>query len=320
MLLTFDEASKKIESGKLLHIAGTEALLKKLPKGRWIGGSTEYFMAREGGKVSGELLFVTEFPYWNYVIKSYSTTEIAAVAADAFDSGFSIVIVPFDSTVHKEYAENAASFESMFIKNITGWVSGLNLGIDGQRPITVNGLTGEVFVAKAVALHLETPADKTVSINMINIFVQDEASPLIEFAEEGFSVKKCLVDGKEVVLADYIAQNNIDTKLPLVGDYSGNGVNISFKSIENGVVNFYAPVFSGIKYRMAKGISDYECEFNNRLAAFKDVESVFSCNCILNFLYGELEGKRIEAFAGPITFGEIAYQLVNQTLVYVTVA
>lgn len=36
-------------------------------------------------------------------------------------------------------------------------------------------------------------------------------------------------------------------------------------------------------------------------------------------MYGELEGKKLEAFAGPVTFGEIAYQLVNQTLVYVTV-
>jgi hypothetical protein len=44
---------------------------------------------------------------------------------------------------------------------------------------------------------------------------------------------------------------------------------------------------------------------------------MFSCNCILNFLYGELEGKSIGTFTGPVTFGEIAYQLVNQTLVYV---
>jgi hypothetical protein len=33
-----------------------------------------------------------------------------------------------------------------------------------------------------------------------------------------------------------------------------------------------------------------------------------------------LKRKKIDAFAGPITFGEITYQLVNQTLVYVTVA
>jgi hypothetical protein len=319
MLITFDAASKLISDGKLLHIAGTEALLRKLPAGNWIGGSTEYFMTKETGKVTGELLFVTEFPYGTFTITTYCDEMIENVAADAYDNGFTILILPFDSAVHRRYAENAAGYRDMFMKNIAGWISGLNLSAEGQTPIAVNGKTGEICTDKAVALHMEVPADKTVGIGIVNIFEQDESSPVIEFTKEGFSAEKCLVDGKEVVFADYIAQNNIDTKLPLVGDYSGNGVNISFKAIADGVVNFYAPVFSGIKYRMAKSISDYEHDFNSHLAGLKDANAMFSCNCILNFLYGGLEGKHIDAFAGPITFGEIAYQLVNQTLVYVTV-
>jgi hypothetical protein len=304
---------------KTLHIAGTEALLKKLPKGKWIGGSTEYFMAKEGGKVSGEHLFVTEFSYEGS-IKTYAASEIESVAADAFDSGFSIVVVPFDSAVHIKYAQNAAGFKDMFLKNIVGWISGVNLGIPGQTPIAVDGTAASAYSDKAVALHLKVPGDKTVSVNIVNIFAQNEFSPVITFEEEGFSATKCLIDGKETVLADYIAQNKIDTKLPLVGDYAGNGINISFKSVENGVVNFYAPVFRGIQYRIAKNIENYEKEFNSKLSEIKETNAAFSCNCILNFLYGELEGKKIDAFSGPITFGEIAYQLVNQTLVYVTVS
>ncbi|MBN2104582.1 hypothetical protein JW835_11135 [bacterium] len=45
----------------------------------------------------------------------------------------------------------------------------------------------------------------------------------------------------------------------------------------------------------------------------------FSCNCILNYLYSELEGKKTGNIVGPITFGEIAFQLLNQTLVYLTI-
>ncbi|MCL2690370.1 MAG: hypothetical protein FWE57_11080 [Chitinispirillia bacterium] len=319
MLMIFDDVVKKIADGSLLHIAGTESLIKKLPKGNWIGGSTEYFMAANGGKVSDDQLFVTSFPYSEFTIKSYDEKNIANITTDAYDNGFSIAIVPFDSAVHKEYAEKAAEFDGMFIKNITGWIAGLNLSKSGQTPVAVNGLTGEAYGDKAAVLHIRVPDDKTVTIGVINIFSQDESSPVIEFTEEGFNVKKCLVDGKETVFADYITQNNINTKLPLVGDYSGSGVNISFKSVGSGMVKFYAPVFSGIKYKIAKPISDYAGEFNSHLANFKDVQAVFSCNCILNFLYGELEGKNIDAFAGPITFGEIAYQLVNQTLVYVAV-
>ena len=44
----------------------------------------------------------------------------------------------------------------------------------------------------------------------------------------------------------------------------------------------------------------------------------FSCNCILNFLYANLEGMRTGEATGPFTFGEIAYIQLNQTLVYVT--
>ena len=319
MLMNFDAVSKLIESNELLHIAGTENLLRKLPKGQWIGGSTEYFMAKPEGKISDELMFVTKLSAKNFSIKSYDTSGIKNIAADAFDTGFSIVIIPFDSAVHTEYAENAAEFENMFMKNVAGWISGLNLGKSGQTPIAVNGVTGEVFSDKAVGLHLELPSDKTVSVNIINIFEIDEKSPVIKFTEEGFAVKKCFIDGKEVVFADYIAENVIDTKLPLIGEYSGAGVNVSFRSIENGIVNLYAPVFNNIDYRLAKSIPDYMAAFRSNIDAIKTPNAVFSCNCILNFLYGELEGKDIEKFEGPITFGEVAYQLVNQTLVYVSV-
>jgi len=320
MLLTFDEVCKKIAGGELLHIAGTEGLLRKLPTGNWIGGSTEYFMADNGGKVSGDLLFVTEMPYNNFTIKSYAADSVQHVANDAFDNGFSVIIVPFDSEIHKIYAQGAAEFENMFMRNVVGWVAGVNLSVAGQVPISVNGKTGEVFSDKAVTLHVEVPDDKLVSIGIINIFEQDDTSPLIEFAEEGFAIKNCLVDGKEMLFSDFLRQNDINTKMPLVGDYSGVGINVSFKAVEDGLVNLYAPVFKGIKYKMAKSISDYEEEFRARLESVDASQKAFSCNCILNFLYGELEGKRIKGFEGPITFGEIAYQLVNQTLAYVAIS
>ena len=317
MLLTFEAVSQKIQTGRLLHIAGSETLLRKLPKGNWIGGSTEYFMTEDGGKVAGDLAYVTTFQDRNYNIKPYAADEIENVANDAYDNGFSIVIIPFDSAVHEQYAEHAAEYENMFMCNITGWIAGMNLGKPGQVPISVNGLTGEVYTDKAVVLHLESPEGKTATMGIVNIFEQDEASPLIAFTQDGFVVNTCLVDGSEVVFADYITKQHLDTKMPIVGDYSGTGINVSIKKIENGLVHLYAPVFGGIQYRMAKKISNYEAEFRNRIEKLNPGDSVFSCNCILNFLYGELEGKRIESFAGPITFGEIAYQLLNQTLVYV---
>jgi hypothetical protein len=104
-----------------------------------------------------------------------------------------------------------------------------------------------------------------------------------------------------------------------VGDYSGVGVNVSVKNIEGGTVNFYAPVFADIDYRFAVEIPDYEAAFEEMLSVTENKNSIFACNCILNFLYGNLEGKKIHGLYGAITFGEIAWQLLNQTLVYVTI-
>ena len=306
-----------ISSGKWLHISGNEDLLKKLPGGNWIGGSTEYFMSANGGIVTDEKLFVSEIPYADCKIVSYDEKSIEKITEDAFENGFTIAILPFDSEVHKVYAAQAAGFRGMFAKNIVGWIAGFNLSKKDQTPITVNGKTTESSNSKAVALHIQTPGNQVVNIGIVNIFTPNKNSPVIEFHKEGFDVEKCLVDGKEVVFADYIAQNGIDTKLPLVGSYFGAGINVSFKQIENGTVQFYAPVFENIKYRFANKIGDYANEFAEKLRQFKNAKAVFSCNCILNFLYGELENKQVQHFYGPITFGEIAYQLVNQTLVYV---
>jgi len=321
MLKSFDEVSALIKEGRLLQIAGNADLLRKLPKGDWVGGSTEYFMAEEGGIVSDSLLFVTEFANNGFSIRDYGTENINQVAAEAYDSGYSILIIPFGSAVCMEYARNAPEYEGMYLKHIVGWVSGVNLAVMSQPehpPIVINGTTGEVYTDKAVVLHLEVPESQSVSVNIINIFSPDENAPPIEFDQEGTSVTTCRVDGKEVVFADYITQNNFDTKLPIIANCFGIGLNVDIISVENGEVQFGAPVFPSVKYYRAKAVPNYEAAFNASLKNLKDAKAVFSCNCLSNFQYGGLEGKKLNALFGPVVFGEIAYQMLSQTLVYVT--
>jgi hypothetical protein len=130
-----------------------------------------------------------------------------------------------------------------------------------------------------------------------------------------------LVNGKEVVFADYLVENNIDTQLPLVADYNSVLINVSIKSVSEEIktVDLYAPVFAGTEYRFARPVSNYPTSFTEHLQGLKDTKPIFSCNCILNYLYGELEGQSTPPFAGPVTFGEVAYQLLNQTLAYVEI-
>jgi hypothetical protein len=86
-----------------------------------------------------------------------------------------------------------------------------------------------------------------------------------------------------------------------------------------GAVTFYAPVFPGTEYKIAEPVADYISAFES--AACSDgAPPAFSCNCILNYLYANLEGKSTGTITGPITFGEVAHQLLNQTLVRLSIS
>src|SRR6056300_1881993 len=101
----------------------------------------------------------------------------------------------------------------------------------------------------------------------------------------------------------------------------GAMVNISFQKLheDTKTVDLYAPVFENVEYKIASSLGDYVQEFTKQLPHEGLDNFVFSCNCILNYLYAELEGKQTASCTGPITFGEIAYQLLNQTMAYLVI-
>ncbi len=317
MLISLDEAKELIEKGKKLVCAASEDLLKKLPKGNWIGGTTPYFMGVKGGTKSSSEVFVTELPdsLKFKSIEVYDVNNFPSLVDNTCDNGISFLLLPAFSEIHREYSERAPEIDMLFEKNIVGWIAGFDLSSKDSASV-VNGLTGEVYKDKAIVFHTSLEDGKTAEIKIKNIFEQGDGDT-ITFTNSGFSCKTCLVNGEEVNFAKYIKDNNIDIKLPLVADFFGTGVNVSFMSVEDDEVKFYAPVFDAIDYKIAKPIDNYAESFKSILNEKED--TVFCCNCILNYLYGELENKTTGNFTGPIVFGEIAYQLVNQTLVYVTI-
>lgn len=319
MFSSVTEVSKEIESGKALLLAGDENQLRKLPKGNWIAGTIPYFMTKDGGTISKEKIYCTEIPQESSCesIIGYSDTTVGNVTADACDNGFSFIIIPATSPVHVKYASDAPDFKNIFETPILGWISGVLLDDLGKiSPKVFNGKTGEAMDDKAIVMHCSLPAGKLAQIGIVNVFKQGSGDS-IKFTKEGFSAGTCLIGGSEQNLAEYIKNKNVDTKLPLVANYSGANVNVSIQDVEEDNVNFYAPVFREVEYKFAEPVSNYVEHFQDALP--KGVHAAFSCNCILNFLYSELEGKVTEGMYGPITFGEVAYQLLNQTLVYLEI-
>jgi hypothetical protein len=275
-------------------------------------------MTDEGGKVSRDKLFVNEMPPFlrSCRIGLYDELQLPEIAAESPDNGFSIVILPAFSKVHSEYAMNAASYEGIFLKSIIGWVSGIHLSDSGTAfPQVFAGITGESASNKAVVMHVELPADYRSGISVVNIFDRG-AGDEISFPVGGFQAEGCFINGERKNFHDYILERKIDTRLPLVADFCGTMVNVSIQALleKEKAVQFYAPVFEGVSYSMAEPVDNYAAKFNVAVSS-KAVKPAYACNCILNFLYGELEGKKTGNITGPITFGEIAYQLLNQTMV-----
>ncbi len=322
MLLSLAQANARIARGAPLIIAGSRPALAQLKPGNWIGGSIPYFVTAEGGCCDRHQVFVDEIklPVSRWAIKSYAADALGAIATDAFANGFSYVIIPANSEAHLEYAMHAPGYAEIFLKPVIGWISGVHLDdLATDAPIVVDGRTGVFLTNEAIVLHAELAREAQVMVQTVNLF-QPGTGLTVRFREAGFSANIALVDGQPVSLARFMKERNWLPDRPLVADYAGTNVNVSIKSVDEatGRVNFYAPVFPDVDYREAAPVGDYVEAFSKLVPT--GVQPVLSCNCILNYVYGGLHGRKTGPFTGPVTFGEIAHQLLNQTLVYLAAA
>jgi len=324
VMYTVDEVQAKLNRGEKLILAASEDVLMRLPKGEWIAGSIPYFMSENGGEFNTEKIFVTEVPEEIIAveIKKYDVQSISQVYHDAPKNGLSIIITNSGSKTHLEFALNAPDYKDFAMKPMIGWISGIALqDLGKETPKVFNGQTGENISDGAVVMHLTLSEGNYAEIKIINIFKQGNGDS-IKFLEDGFETEEVLINGERKNLAEYLMEKNVDTRLPLVADYFGAMVNISFQKVdqEKKKVHFYAPVFREMEYKLAAPVGDYVTSFNEQMPHNEAEKIFFSCNCILNYLYSELEGKQTGGVVGPITFGEIAYQLLNQTLVYTIIS
>jgi hypothetical protein len=312
-----------IRRGDALRVAGDEALLRQLPRGNWIGGTIPYFITPAGGAVDRERIFVTPLARGLTLagVRTYRETEVERVYAELPAHGFGVMIAPAASPVHLSFALNAPSYRDFAARPLVGWISGVHLSELGKRkPLAFDGTTGRALDQEAVVMQVAVPEGKAAEVHILNIF-QAGDGPAITFPSSGFQAGEVEVDGVRRNLARYVKEAGLDTRLPLVADYCGTSVNVSFQGVDHdkGEVAFYAPVFAGLRYHHARPVADYVNEFSSRIPQGIEPRVAFSCNCILNFLYSGMEGRKVGGPPCPITFGEIGYQLLNQTMAYLTI-
>jgi len=319
-LYTIEEVKKFVAEGRIMVLTGEHSLLEQLPKGKWIGGTIPYFMDHDTGKKSNDLIFVDDFTDLANDIKIsiYNTDTIKNIAKNTYTNGFTMLLIPAFTDILSEFSLNSFSYENIFTNPVVGYVTGFDLEKENQTAKVFSGEDKQSYEQQAIALHIKLPENKLAQVEIVNIFSQDTNSPSIVFPKNGFEQDICTIDGKEQNLADYIINNNIDIKFPLIEEQNGALINKSFMKIDeqNKKVIFYAPIFKNREYKFAQKLENYIEKFN---FAIKDIGKVdYACNCILNYLYGGLEGQKIN-LPGATTFGEIAYQLLNQTQIYLKI-
>jgi hypothetical protein len=323
VMYTPEEVARLVESGRPLLLAGDEDVLSGLPAGNWIGGTSAFFMTESGGLFTREKICVTELPATvaSVDIHVYDGESLADVYRDIPENGFAVAILPGMSWTHFEFAMKAPGYVDFAMRPLVGWISGVRPEEMGRRvPRVYDGRTPGGLTEGAAVMRVGLSPGKVADVGICNIFEPGDGD-VITFPESGFSVETATVNGERVDFVRYVAERALDLRLPLVADYYGVKVNISFQSAdpESGRVRFYAPVFPGVEYRHARPVGDYVDEFVSRMSREETGDVVFACNCVLNYLHSELEGRRTPGITGPITFGEIAYQLLNQTLTYLKV-
>ncbi|BDG05212.1 DUF6976 family protein [Anaeromyxobacter oryzae] len=322
-LLHVEEVEALIRRGEPLLLAGDEAPLRRLPAGRWIGGTIPYFMTEEGGVVDRRRIFVERLPGLRDLgVRRYDEGDIGRVYVDLPPDALGVMIAPSWSRVHLAFGLNAPRYDRFATAPLLGWIAGVHLSEVGKAtPKVFDGASGEVLEQEAVVMHLGLPRGKVAELAILNIFEMGEG-PAITFPTTGFSATMAEIDGSRRNLAAYVREAGLDTRLPLVADYCGARINVSFHEVDDaaGEVRFFGPVFAGVSYRHARPVADYVDAFVSALPRGVERDVVFSCNCILNYVHSSLEGRTTGRIVGPITFGEIAYQLLNQTMVYLTLS
>lgn len=315
------EVSKLIEENRVLLLAGEEQVLDQLPAGNWIAGTIPYFMDSQGCLLDENKVHVTDITdvVVDFQIKEYDENNIKNIVEDEFENGFTVLIIPALQEIWQDFSINAPDFPNLFNNPLVGWVSGVEFSKVGIQTPKVY-LSNNKYEKNAVAIHTKISKNKVARTEIINLYEQGNGD-VIKFPEKGFNSNICFVNGQKQSLYNYMVDNKIKESLPLVANYSGANINISIiLDHENKKANLFAPVFSDVEYKFAKSTEvNYISEFNKTLETIDTENIVFNCNCLMNYFNFELAGVKLKNISGPITFGEIAYQLVNSTFIYLVI-
>ena len=160
-------------------------------------------------------------------------------------------------------------------------------------------------------MHVSLPENKYAEIHTFNQYEPGNGD-VITFEGNGMIVKDALINGVKQNFANYLNGTGISVDMPLVANYSGAMMATDCLNVKDNQVFMAAPVFEHVEYRFAvrkENISEPKMT--------GDV--VYSITCASNYLRPELCKRLFKNVNGPVVFGEIAYQMLNEATLYITI-
>jgi hypothetical protein len=325
-----------IGEGRVLLLAGAEKDLATLPKGCWIGGTAGYFVTPQGGVAASGQIFYADFTAitngasW----RSFEAGNIHEIGEHYPHNGFAILILPGFSKLLGEVAGRIMEFDGLYNLPLMGWVSAVALDglpdiLPQERPKTFAG-GPQAENERAAVLYVGMPEQYFAQLHIANLFAPG-GGPEIRFPVPGQTINgDCLIGGERRNLARYMAERAIDRRLPLVADHEGALLNVTIVMAdeESGRMMFLTPVSPALTYRFAEDVLDYAAEFTRAAADIELDEAAHACICALHYYYaghisrpegGALLPPARLNITAPVTFGQIAYTVLNQTLTCLTI-
>ena len=321
---TRDEIAGLIHAGRILVLAGAEADLASLPRGRWIGGTAASFITAAGGQEADGRIFYSDLTgiARNVRLHHFNLSEMRRIGRLHPANGFTMVIIPGFSELLAGVSAKIMDYEGIYHAPLFGWVSAVDLAQLGHmRPKSFSGAPAG-RAEHAAVMTVSLPDELFAQLQIANLF-SPGIGPEIRFGKPGFLAEgECQIGGKPDNLARYIEAETIDRRLPLVTDHDGALINISIiaSDAQTGRATFLAPVNPALTYRFAGGILDYPREFSHALDELHLGSAALSCICAQNYEHAELRQSTGLPFQGPVTFGQIAYGVLNQTLACLTIS
>jgi hypothetical protein len=315
-LFTLDEISAMILAGDKLLLAGSAKLLAQLPAGDWMGGCTNIFVQYPESRLTTfDKLFVHQLPDFvtDVEIKEYDETNIKDIFNDGPENGFTVLVMPFASPVAVEYSLHATEYDNFAVNPVCGWLAAHSQETFlTERANTVSGRLPGILSEQGMAMHISLPENKYAEVHIFNPYRQDNGDSIM-FDDNKIMVKDAIINGVKRNFAEYLREKNVPVLYPLVADYLGSMMNNVICYIGEDEVMMGAGVFINMEYRL--GVLNEQLEEPSVL----NKKNVYSMTCSINYSNPHICGKYMQKVNGPAVWGEIAYQQVGLTTVYVII-